>query len=267
MASTFVNPSAAHTEAAGLLSESPGGRPLTLVFADNFQSFDPWIGQDSVWRTAFGAGSSPNGNRDSVPNSGEPERLSTRVGGRNPFSVNKGIFEIAASPTPSAAKIGLADYPYISGLITTRSSFSQTYGYFEMRARLPRGSGLWPAFWMLPQDQSWPPEIDIVESVGDPSHVYVTAHSKLAKSEGFEAHIAPQAFHIFAVSWDERQIIWYIDGVEIGRVPTPADMHKPMYLLANLAVSGNWPGAPDTATRAEAKLMIDYIRAYRFADG
>jgi beta-glucanase (GH16 family) len=264
MVSTFVNPSAAHAEAATPLTESPDGRPLTLVFADNFRSSDAWTGQSGIWKSTVGAGSRPDGDRYSVPNSGEPDVLSTRVRGRNPRSVNKGVLEIAASPTPNAASTSPADYPYISGLITTQPSFSQTYGYFEMRAQLPQGSGLWPAFWMLPQDQSWPPEIDVVESVGDPGRVYMTAHSRFGKSEAVEARITPRAFHVFAVSWDDRQLIWYIDGVEIGRVPTPADMHKPMYLLANLAVGGSWPGAPDTATRPEAKLMIDYIRAYRF---
>jgi beta-glucanase (GH16 family) len=99
---------------------------------------------------------------------------------------------------------------------------------------------------------------------GDPGHVYMTAHSERGKSLGAEARITPRAFHTFAVSWDPRDLIWYIDGGEAGRVPTPEDMHKPMYMLANLAVGGNWLDASDAATRFPAKLMIDYIRAYRF---
>jgi beta-glucanase (GH16 family) len=133
-----------------------------------------------------------------------------------------------------------------------------------MRAELPQGKGLWPAFWMLPKDGGWPPEIDIVESIGDPGHVYMTAHSKFGKAHGIEANITPNVFHTFAVSWDRHELIWYIDGTETGRMRTPDDMHKPMYLLANLAVGGRWPGAPDATTRFPAKLMIDYIRAYRF---
>jgi beta-glucanase (GH16 family) len=133
-----------------------------------------------------------------------------------------------------------------------------------MRAELPQGKGLWPAFWMLPKDDSWPPEIDVVESIGDPSRVYMAAHSKYGKSDGAEARITPNIFHTFAVSWDRGDLIWYIDGSEAGRMATPDDMHKPMYMLANLAVGGNWPGSPDASTRFPAKLMIDYIRAYRF---
>ena len=168
-------------------------------------------------------------------------------------------------PTPPELRPLLKNYAYMSGVITTQPSFSQTYGYFEMRAKLPRGKGLWPAFWLLPLDQSWPPEIDVMESIGDPSQVYVTTHSKTTKAPGFEPKIAPDEFHTFAVSWDASDVIWYIDGKEVGRHATPADMHKPMFMLANLAVGGNWPGRPDASTRFPATYEIDYIRAYRFA--
>ena len=160
----------------------------------------------------------------------------------------------------------LGGYRYFSGLISSQPSFAQTYGYFEMRAKIPRGKGLWPAFWMLPADFSWPPELDVMESIGDPSAYYTTAHSAVTKmAAGLKTDIAPDAFHTFAVAWDEKQIVWYVDGREVNRQPTPPDMHKPMYLVANLAVGGNWPGSPDGATRFPARMTIDYIRAYRFA--
>jgi beta-glucanase (GH16 family) len=244
MVFTFLDPRAAQAGAdTPPLKATPDGRPLDLVFADNFQPFRSWTGHSGIWRTAFGGS--------------ERGRL-------NPFSGQKGVLEITALPAPDGMRPEVADYPYLSGLITTQPSFAQTYGYFEMRAELPRGKGLWPAFWMLPQDESWPPEIDVVESIGDPSLIYMTAHSKVAKAKAVEARIAPNVFHAFAVSWDARQLIWYIDGIEAGRVPTPADMHKPMYMLANLATGGTWPGAPDATTQFPTKLMIDYIRAYRF---
>jgi beta-glucanase (GH16 family) len=248
------------------LTETPGGRPLSLAFSDNFQTFRPWTGHSGVWRTTFGDGSQAGFDRRSLPNNGALELdVDDTVSGLHPFTVAKGGLEITAPPTPPAVRPEVANYSYVSGLITTQPSFSQTYGYFEMRAELPQGKGLWPAFWLLPRDQSWPPEIDVVESVGNPGHVYMTAHSKVAKSEPIEAHVAPNAFHSFAVSWDPQNIIWYVDGVEAGRVPTPGDMHKPMYMLANLAVGGHWPGAPDATADFPAKLTIDYIRAYRFA--
>jgi beta-glucanase (GH16 family) len=251
------------------LKTTPDGHPLRLVFSDDFQTFRPWTGHSGIWRTTFGEGSQPSLDRRGLTGDRESEfYVDMGTVGHGPFFVDKGVLEITAVATPGSKEDGEEEqatrYPYMSGLISTQPSFAQTYGYFEMRAELPQGKGLWPAFWMLPKDESWPPEIDIVESIGDPSHVYMTAHSKHLKSAGIEAHIAPHAFHTFAVSWDREQLIWYIDGGEAGRVPTPDDMHKPMYMLANLAVGGHWPGSPDTTTRFPAKLMIDYIRAYRF---
>ena len=267
MVSAFLNPFAAR---AGTdtppLRATPDGRPLTLVFSDDFQIFRPWTGSDGIWQASLGDGSQFSRDRRSHMVEDEIEQyIDCAMGEFDPFSVDEGVLEITAQPTSIGVGTGVESYPYVSGLISTQPSFSQTYGYFEMRAELPQGKGLWPAFWMLPKDDSWPPELDVVESIGDPSHVYMTAHSSHGKSFGAEARITPYAFHTFAVSWDPRDLIWYIDGGEAGRVPTPEDMHKPMYMLANLAVGGNWPGAPDASTRYPAKLMIDYIRAYRFA--
>ncbi|HWE71831.1 MAG TPA: glycoside hydrolase family 16 protein [Stellaceae bacterium] len=271
MVSAFLNPFAAR---AGTdqppLQAAPDGRPLTLVFFDDFQIFRPWTGNDGIWRATLGDGSLFSRDRGSRgSDDGIGEIFDSVLGGLDPFSidpvaVDEGVLEITAQPTPRHFGAGVENYPYVSGLISTQPSFSQTYGYFEMRAELPQGKGLWPAFWMLPKDDSWPPEIDVVESIGDPSHVYMTAHSKHGKSDGAEAYITPNAFHTFAVSWDRRDLVWYIDGGEAAREATPDDMHKPMYMLANLAVGGNWPGSPDASTHFPAKLMIDYIRAYRF---
>jgi beta-glucanase (GH16 family) len=263
MVSTFLNPFAARagTDTPPLQS-APDGRLLTLVFSDDFQIFRPWTGRDGIWRVTLGDGSQSS--RSHMIDDEIGQYIDSAAGGLDPFSIDEGVLEITAQPAPMNPGAGIESYPFVSGLISTQPSFSQTYGYFEMRAELPQGKGLWPAFWMLPKDDSWPPELDVVESIGDPSHVYMTAHSEHGKSLGAEARIAPHAFHTFAVSWDRRDLIWYIDGGEAGRVPTPEDMHKPMYMLANLAVGGTWSGARDASTHFPAKLMIDYIRAYRF---
>ena len=264
MVSTFLNPFAARAGSdAPPLPAAPDGRPLALVFSDDFQVFRPWTGHDGIWLATLGDGLQFSRDRCSAAVV-EEDAFDPVIAPFDPFAIDRGVLEIIAQPTPVDATSGDENYPYVSGLISTKPSFSQTYGYFEMRAELPQGKGLWPAFWMLPTDESWPPEIDIVESIGDPSQVYMTAHSRQGKSFGAEARITPHVFHTFAVSWDRQDLIWYIDGGEAGRVQTPEDMHKPMYMLANLAVGGNWPGAPDASTRFPAKLMIDYIRAYRF---
>jgi len=255
------------------LQVAPDGRPLVPVFSDDFDTFRQLGATGGVWRTTFGDGSQLGLDRRSLPTNDELELyvdsdLSDANGkiGLSPFRVRNGYLDIMASPTPQSALLRLGNHPYISGMISSQPSFSQTYGYFEMRAELPGGKGLWPAFWLLPADQSWPPEIDILESVGDPSHVYSTVHSTLQPAIGIEAHVSANAFHTYAVSWDRRRIVWYIDGQETGEQNTPADLNKPMYMIANLAVGGDWPGSPDGSTDFPARLTIDFIRAYKFAN-
>jgi len=252
------------------LARAPDGRPLVMTFSDDFDSFRRFTGGKGVWRTTFRDGQSADEveirtlrNNKEVQLYVEPEfaRL-----GLDPFRVRNGILEIRAEPAPPQSEAALHGYRYVSGLISTQPSFSQTYGYFEMRAKLPRGKGVWPAFWLLPQDLSWPPEVDIMESVGDPSKVYATLHSKAEDDQGLEVPVSdPDGFHVFAVSWDAKDVVWYVDGREVKRRPTPADMHKPMYLVANVALGGDWAGYPDASTPFPATLKIDYIRAYRFA--
>jgi beta-glucanase (GH16 family) len=255
------------------LQFAPDGRRLVLAFSDDFDSFRQLGEPGGVWRTTFGDGSQLGLDRRSLPTNDELELyvdadLSDASGkiGLNPFHIDKGFLDITALPTPQSVLLRLGNHPYFSGMISSQPSFSQTYGYFEMRAELPGGKGLWPAFWLLPADQSWPPEIDILESVGDPSHIYSTVHSTLQPAVGIEAHASPNAFHTYAVSWDRRRIVWYIDGQETGEQSTPADLNKPMYMIANLAVGGDWPGSPDSSTNFPAKLTIDFIRAYKFAN-
>jgi beta-glucanase (GH16 family) len=155
--------------------------------------------------------------------------------------------------------------PYTSGLISSQPSFSQTYGYFEASVKLPKGKGLWPAVWMLPADLGWPPEIDLMESVGNPAQAFMTVHSGPVPTKGVEVHPSADGFHTYAVAWDANQVVFYLDGAETQRMPTPSDMHKPMYILANLALGGDWAGTPDASTPFPARFSIRFIRAYRFA--
>lgn len=255
------------------LREAPDGRKLVLTFADDFDSFRQWGLPNGVWRTTFGAGNQEGLTRRSLPNNDELEiyvdpLLADAHGpiGLDPFSIQGGKLVIRAWPTPESLRDRLDGYPYVSGMISSQPTFWQLYGYFEMRAKIPDGKGVWPAFWLLPADQSWPPEIDVMESVSDASTVYSTTHSSVQPKVGVKAHITPDAFHTYAVSWDNSTITFYVDGRQIGSQPTPPDFHKPMYMVANLAIGGNWPGNPDATTRFPKRLTIDYIRAYRFAD-
>jgi beta-glucanase (GH16 family) len=201
--------------------------------------------------------------------------------GIQPLSVSGGSLIITAAPLSDAALAatraavaGLSesqrnspvkDVRYSSGMVSTRDRFSQTYGYFEMRARFPRGRGFWPAFWLLPKDGSWPPEIDIVEELGhEPTTIHSTLHSKVVPTNGKAISVSDSSsnFHRYGALWLPDRIDFYLDGVKSFTVPTPSDAHKPMYMVANLAVGGGWPGYPDASTKFPGQMEIDYIRAW-----
>jgi beta-glucanase (GH16 family) len=160
-------------------------------------------------------------------------------------------------------------YPYTSGIITTQKGFNQQYGYFEIRARLPAGQGLWPAFWLLPATPNVPWEIDVFELHGHlPDNIYMANHwldgngehdwvTRRYRGPDFTAD-----FHTFAVEWNADEIIWYVDDVPRGRTRNGVPA-QPMFLLANLAVGGTWPGFPDETTPFPSSMEIDYIRVWR----
>ena len=261
---------ASASELNGPLKTAPNGRPLVLTFSDDFNTFRRFDGHSGVWRTTYGDGNQQGLDKRSLPNNGELELyVDPDVLGLNPFKIRDGVLEISAEPTPPELRPRLNNYRYMSGMITTQPSFFQTYGYFEIRAKLPAGKGLWPAFWLLPEDQSWPPEIDVLEVLGDnTSKLYTTVHyGKENTSHGIDTSVPDMSagFHTYAVLWEPDFITWYFDGRQVFRHPTPPDMHKPMFMTANLAVGGNWPGAPAASTRFPATYAIDYVRAYRFA--
>jgi len=155
----------------------------------------------------------------------------------------------------------------VSGAMTTFGKFSQEFGYFEIRCRIPAGQGLWSAFWLMP-DKKWPPEIDVFENLGqDPAKLYLTNHWKEGtKTRSHESvYRGPdfsQEFHTIAIDWSARAIVWYVDGVERARSVDGIPRGK-FYLLANLAVAGDWPGPPDGTTRFPGIYEIDYVRVYR----
>jgi beta-glucanase (GH16 family) len=157
---------------------------------------------------------------------------------------------------------------YLSGMVSTYTSFAQEYGRFEIRCKLPAGKGLWPAFWLLPAGAFGPPEIDVLEAIGhEPNAVYMTVHweengEKRETGGRYEGPDFTADFHTVAVEWDHDTLVWFVDDVERHRVVGHSP-RGPMYLLANLAVGGDWPGAPDASTTFPASYAIDYIRVYQ----
>jgi len=202
--------------------------------------------------------------------------------GVDPFRVSNGTLTIEARPFTSAelTKVrsdiarepaNIRDGPlrnvaFSSGMISTRSNFTQKYGYFEMRARWSGGKGLWPAFWLLPASGKWPPEIDILEAHGDKPRVgYQSLHSTVqaAITKTVPLSGAADQYHRYGLLWTPQTLDYYVDGVKTSSLPVPRDLTEPMYIIVNLAVGGTWPGNPDAATKFPATMEIDYVRAWR----
>jgi beta-glucanase (GH16 family) len=154
-------------------------------------------------------------------------------------------------------------YAYTSGMVASAGKFQFTYGYVEFRAWIPSGRGLWPALWLLPADQSWPPEIDVMEALGGNTNradlTYHPVHGAPERRHVSTGNLSA-GWHVFAVDWRPGSIVWSVDGRArfkvSGSVPT-----QPMYLVMDLAVSGTQ--RPDRSTPFPSSLDVDYVRVWQ----
>ncbi len=170
---------------------------------------------------------------------------------------------------------------YTSARLKTQGLSAWRYGKVEARIQVPRGQGLWPAFWMLGDNISlvgWPAcgEIDIMESIGrEPAMVHGTAHGPNysgANGIGGAYSLSTGAFaddyHVFSIVWQASSIQWYVDGV-LFRVVLTSDVpgawvfDHPFFIILNVAVGGYWPGDPDTTTVFPQTMRVDYVRVYQ----
>jgi beta-glucanase (GH16 family) len=199
---------------------------------------------------------------------------------------------------------------YTSARLKTRKKdgstlFSQKYGRFEFRAKLPLGKGVWPAIWMLPIEEKYggwaaSGEIDILEARGqEPNKVLGTLHFGSrwpSNAEASTVFTLPKAgtiadFHVYALEWEPGEIRWYVDGERFARHnfwwstskvaggkgakpaqeadlnPWPAPFDRPFYIVMNVAVGGRFLGNPDRTTQFPVEMLIDYVRAYERAGG
>ncbi len=187
------------------------------------------------------------------------------------ISVTGGMLHLTAKKQQSHG------YGYTSGIITTGPSpnsparFTFQYGYMEISAKFPPGNGMWPAFWLLPADGTWPPEIDAMEwQGGTPTIDYATIHWGVQRhghhpSSGtsYDTGVDLSAgFHTYGVDWQANSVVWYFDGQAIKTFKNVNDIpHKPMYILLNLAIGG-WISFPDQSTKFPATMLVDYVRVW-----
>ncbi|MEL0651871.1 glycoside hydrolase family 16 protein [Algibacter sp. TI.3.09] len=170
---------------------------------------------------------------------------------------------------------------YTSARILTKGKFEQTYGRFEARIRLPYGQGLWPAFWLLGADVDevgWPQcgEIDIMENRGqEPTLISGTVHGpgysageSISKSYELTNDRFDTGFHIFGIEWGPEYINYYVDDVLYNQI-TPEDVtgewvyDHPFFIIINMAIGGDYVGAPNEETVFPQTMLVDYVRVYK----
>jgi beta-glucanase (GH16 family) len=233
-----------------------------LVWSDEFNGTANSPPDSTKWTYDLGGGGW--GNRELEGYTSSPD---------NVFQDGAGHLVIRARKTDSGG--------YTSARLKTQGKFSIEYGKIEARIKIPRGQGLWPAFWMLGDDIAtvgWPKcgEIDIMENIGkEPALIHGTVHgpgysgahgisasSSLAGSTPFA-----DDFHVYSVEWSPDLIQFSVDGTSYASV-TPASLPKgarwvydhAFFLLLNVAVGGGWPGNPDQTTSFPQDMVVDWVR-------
>jgi beta-glucanase (GH16 family) len=259
---------------AGTAGAPPG---WTLTWSDEFDGADGSAVDASKW--VHDVGGSGWGNQE----------LEYYTDATQNAVVQGGNLVITATPT--GASTYTCSYPtngpcqYTSARLKTQGKFSQQYGRFEARMQIPEGQGLWPAFWMLGADintNNWPKcgEVDIMENIGkEPSvnhgslHMPAAGTTNDAQLTGMTSLPANaklgDAFHTYAVEWSATAIKFYLDD-QLYETQTPADatgrdweFDKPFFILLNVAVGGQFPGAPNGTATFPQTMKVDWVRVYQ----
>ncbi len=236
----------------------------TLTWSDEFNGSEL---NRTNWNTELGNGNNGWGNNE----------LQYYTASFNNVFVSDGNLVI------EARKELQSGFSYTSSRLTTQGKRSFKFGRIDIRAKLPVGKGIWPALWMLGNNITsigWPAcgETDIMELVGTyPSRITGTAHwaspqgSDVMKNSNYilSSKDFSSEFHVFSINWKENEIDWYVDDqlfltVQTNDVGVAAyPFNEEQFFIFNVAVGGNWPGAPDGTTQFPQRMFVDYVRVFQ----
>ena len=244
----------------------------TLVWSDEFNGKDGSLPDASKWTYDIGGNGWGNHELEYYTNRSENARIE---GGKLVITARQEAFT-----GPDGTK-----FKHTSARLKTQGLFSQAYGRFEARIKLPAGQGMWPAFWMLGENigsVDWPKcgEIDIMENVGkEPGINHGSLHgpSSTNPTSDLTATITLPAgqklsddFHVYAVEWEPAAVRFYLDTSLYATFTSeqwPAGgrwvFDHRFFLILNVAVGGDWPGSPDATTVFPQTMLVDYVRVYK----
>jgi len=253
--------------------KSPSSRigEWVLTWSDDFSAADGSSPDASKW--TYDLGGNGWGNQE----------LQSYTSRRQNVQIQGGNLVITARQEKYTGADGIARN-YTSTRLKTQSLFSQAYGRFEARIRIPTGQGIWPAFWMLGSNLStvdWPKcgEIDIMENIGrEPGTVHGSLHgpsfvaitSDLTASTSLPSGQSySEDFHVYAVEWEPGTVKFSVDSnhyATFTQSQWPANgqwvFDHPFFIILNVAVGGKWPGSPDASTQLPRQMLVDYVRVY-----
>jgi beta-glucanase (GH16 family) len=244
----------------------------TLVWSDEFNGADGTSPDSSKWTYDTGGKGWGNNELECYTNLAQNAQM------------KGGNLVITAMNQPAYACSDGTFGDYTSARIKTQGLFSQAYGRFEARIKIPKGQGMWPAFWMLGNNissVSWPAcgEIDIMENIGkEPGTVHGSLHgpSTVNKTSDASAPFSLPAgqsfsddFHLYAVEWETGTVRFYVDSnlyATFTQAQWPSGgtwtFDHPFFIILNVAVGGTWPGSPDATTVFPQQMLVDYVRVY-----
>jgi beta-glucanase (GH16 family) len=245
--------------------------PWRLTWADEFNTPDSSAPDPKKW--TFDTGGNGWGNHE----------LESYTSRRENVKIAGGHLVITARREQYTGADGIAQ-PYTSARLKTQGLFAQAYGRFEARIMIPRGQGIWPAFWLLGDDigrVNWPDcgEIDIMENIGrEPGMVYGSLHAPsfaAPTSDASKGTPLPAGqnyaddFHLYAVEWEPGIVRFYVDSINYATF-TQSDwpmggrwvFDHPFFIVLNVAVGGDWPKNPDATSEFPQQMLVDYVRVY-----
>jgi beta-glucanase (GH16 family) len=262
------------TSCGGPIAQPPILPPTsgyTLAWSDEFSSANGSAPDATKWTYDLGGGGWGN------------QELESYTSRTQNVQIQNGNLVITALQENYTGSDGVARN-YTSARLKTQNLFTQAYGRFEARIKIPKGQGIWPAFWMLGNDISqngWPKcgEIDIMENIGrEPGIVHGSLHgpSSVAHTSDSTSTVSlppgksyPDDFHTYAVEWEPGTVRFYVDSdnyATFTQAQWPGGgqwvFDHPFFMIMNVAVGGVWPGSPDASTQFPQQMLVDYVRVY-----